>query len=1112
MLPPAGDTPVLEDFLAGLHGEDSPFDKYTYLTRMLLPRQPDLFFRLLASRTEDVLPYVYTPTVAEAAQRWSEVTQGKGKDDVGMVAVGEDKEGMLERFREWKSQDVKVVIVTDGERILGLGDLGINGMPVMEGKSFLYSGLGGVSPSQVLPICLDVGTDNPTLRDDPSYAGLKGPRLRGEQYDAFVEDFVTAVKEWQPEMVMHFEDFANENAFKMLDRYKDRVCCFNDDIQCGGAIVLAGLKSAMRVTKSSLPEQRILFFGAGEAAAAIAETIVQALVSQNGLDPVDARRVCYMFDTHGLVTHARLESEPDLLAHKRPYAHDVATLATDLLSAVRAVRPTVLIGTSGKTGAFSKEVFDEMLGITPRPIVFALSAPTELEEVSFRKAYEWTDGRVVYASGSPSLPELADDGTIKCPTFLNDCYLFPFIGAAALFSKARLLPQEAFVLGSQVLAEHVAEEDLAAGMLLPPLSTLNELAVPLIASIAEFLAGMGASDVDNKDREEERSLQDWTEFVRQRMWQPPTIPSKMEQRQEKGAEGAPEAAVVAVPEAKTKEEKEFWERVQAEMNGLRKMITPIQKFLYLRNLQASSRRVYGCACVCVCMSNVQLSTFVQTVESEVFFALLRLHAEELLPFVYTPTVGEVCQRYSELRLRTTGVFLTITRDKGHVLNRLRASRPPNAAVRVIVVTDGERILGLGDLGANGMGISEGKILLYTVLAGVPPEWCLPVCIDVGTNNRSLLEDESYIGIKQERVRGEEYDAFVEEFISALKEWQPHMLLQFEDFGNVNAFRLLERYRPRLCCFNDDIQGTACIVVAGVLSALRVQGVASLQQQKFLFLGAGEAGTGIAHLLALALRDRAGVDEADALARCFFLDSKGLINKARANEEGDHMQAHKLPFAHDVPFEKDLLSAVKSLKPTALIGVSAQPRAFTKEVVQAMAAINERPIIFPLSNPTSKSECTFEEAFEWTNGKVVFASGSPFPPLIKDGKTYYPAQANNAYIFPGIGHAAVLTRCMQITDEVFLNAAEALAELTPEADLERGKLFPPFSDIQRVSEEVIARTADFIVDAGLGYRPDDADVRSREDWLAYAKAHFYVPKPHIASAGQRVQSQLTAASR
>ncbi|KAF8065915.1 ME6 [Scenedesmus sp. PABB004] len=462
---------------------------------------------------------------------------------------------------------------------------------------------------------------------------------------------------------------------------------------------------------------------------------------------------------------------------------------------------------------------------------------------------------------------------------------------------------------------------------------------------------------------------------------------------------------------------------------------------------------------------------------KVYYDLLLKHTEEILPYIYTPTVGEACELYHKLPLKTRGLYITL-HDKGAVAAKLAAW--PVQDVRVAVITDGERILGLGDLGRNGMGISEGKITLYTAAAGVNPMQCLPICVDIGTNNPTYLEDPEYRGIKAPRVTGAEFDEFMGEVMEALAAWQPHMLVQFEDFGNNNAFRLLETWRHKMCAFNDDIQGTACITLAGLLSAARATG-RPFSEHRVLFLGAGEAGTGIGELIATYMHLRHGLTMEEGRRHCFFLDSRGLVCSSRTN-----LQHHKVPFAHDVEFCPNIKAAIAALKPTALVGVSTIAKAFDREVVEAMCALNDRPIIFPLSNPTSKSECTYDEAFEWSKGKVLFASGSPFDPITDGaGVTHHPAQANNAYIFPAVGYAAVLARSSEITDEMFVLAAEELAGMTDMEELEQGRLFPAFQSIRTISKVLSARVAEHMVKAGLGAAPEGVT-----DWEGYVAANMW----------------------
>jgi malate dehydrogenase (oxaloacetate-decarboxylating)(NADP+) len=464
--------------------------------------------------------------------------------------------------------------------------------------------------------------------------------------------------------------------------------------------------------------------------------------------------------------------------------------------------------------------------------------------------------------------------------------------------------------------------------------------------------------------------------------------------------------------------------------------------------------------------NILLSSLLERNET-LFYRVVVDHLEELMPIIYTPTVGLVCQKYGQIFRHARGLYVGAD-DRGRVGEVL--ANWPRPEVRAIVVTDGERILGLGDLGANGMGIPIGKLALYTACAGVHPATTLPVTLDVGTENTKLLEDPQYMGLRRRRLRGAEYDELVDEFVTAANDRWPGVLIQFEDFGNQNAFRILERYRDRVCTFNDDIQGTAAVTLAGICSALRVNG-GELTRQKFLFFGAGEAGVGIANLIVSALIDH-GVPLAQARRACWLVDSKGLVVASRRD-----LAPHKLAYAHEASGAPDLLTALRVLSPTALIGVSGQAATFTREVLEEMAAINDRPIVFALSNPTANSECTAEEAYHWTGGRALFASGSPFMPVLLEGKQYVPGQANNAYVFPGIALGIIASRTRRVTDEMFAAAARVLAAEVPAAALVAGLIFPPLASIRAVSVKIAAAVAQVAFDQGHANVTPPLDVEA-----------------------------------
>lgn len=447
-----------------------------------------------------------------------------------------------------------------------------------------------------------------------------------------------------------------------------------------------------------------------------------------------------------------------------------------------------------------------------------------------------------------------------------------------------------------------------------------------------------------------------------------------------------------------------------------------------------------------------------------FYRVVVDHLKEMMPLIYTPTVGLACQTYGHIYRRPRGLFLSAD-DRGRFSQVLR--NWPHPDVRIIVVTDGQRILGLGDLGADGMGIPIGKLSLYTACAGIHPTQCLPITLDVGTDNPDLLHDPLYIGIQRKRIHGAAYDELIEEFVSSVLEVFPDSVIQLEDFATKNAFTLLERYRNRVCVFDDDIQGTAGVGLAGIFSALRLTG-GNIRDTRFLFLGAGEAGIGMGQLIVAALK-REGISEAEARRRCWFYDSRGLVTSDRTD-----LAAHKKAFAHDHAPCRDFLDAVRTLKPRAIIGVSGVPGSFSRPVLEAMAELNQRPIVFALSNPTSKSECTAEQAYAWTGGRAIFASGSPFDPVDYDGRTFVPGQGNNAYIFPGVGLGIIASRARHVSDEMFLVAADALAKEVSENDLRLGRIYPSLGRIRDVSANIALAVAEIAYERGLapGERPND----------------------------------------
>ncbi|XP_037387650.1 NAD-dependent malic enzyme, mitochondrial isoform X1 [Pygocentrus nattereri] len=478
--------------------------------------------------------------------------------------------------------------------------------------------------------------------------------------------------------------------------------------------------------------------------------------------------------------------------------------------------------------------------------------------------------------------------------------------------------------------------------------------------------------------------------------------------------------------------------------NLRKISDPLQKYIYLMGIQERNERL--------------------------FYRVLMEDIEALMPIVYTPTVGLACTQYGQIFRRPKGLFISIM-DRGHIRSIL--DNWPETNVKAVVVTDGERILGLGDLGVYGMGIPVGKLCLYTACAGIRPESCLPVCIDVGTDNQTLLRDPFYMGLYQRRDRSHRYDELIDEFMEAVVDkYGQDTLIQFEDFGNHNAFRFLKKYRYKYCTFNDDIQGTAAVALAGLLAAQRVVGK-PITEHTVLFLGAGEAALGIANLIVMAMMEE-GMSQAEARKRIWMFDKYGLLVQGREEATDINQEA----FVHPRPGEgvRSFLDAVNVLKPTAIIGVAGAGRLFTHDVIKTMGSLNERPIIFALSNPTAKAECTAEDAYSLTQGQCLFASGSPFGPVtLEDGRILVPGQGNNAYIFPGVALAVILSGVRHISDTVFLEAAKTLAAQLGEEELSQGRLYPPLSNIREVSLQMAVKVVEYVYTKGMAFRyPEPVD--------------------------------------
>ena len=480
-------------------------------------------------------------------------------------------------------------------------------------------------------------------------------------------------------------------------------------------------------------------------------------------------------------------------------------------------------------------------------------------------------------------------------------------------------------------------------------------------------------------------------------------------------------------------------QVRRVLANMRRKETDIERYIFLMALQMRAEKL--------------------------FYRIVTENFDEVMPIIYTPTVGQACKEFAHIFRMPKGFYITPD-DKGDIDKIL--DNWPEKNVEVIVITDGHRILGLGDLGANGMGIPIGKLALYTACAGIDPQRCMPVMFDVGTNNEDILNDPIYLGYPHKRLQGAEYYELMDEFITAVKKKYPNALVQFEDFQTPNAYELLRIYRDQILSFNDDIQGTAAVTLAGVYASTRISGV-DFKDLRIMFLGAGSAATGIGDLIATALEEE-GLSHAEAMQRLWFLDRNGLVVAGR-----DSIEAHKQPFAHDhAPM--DLMEAIQDIKPHVLIGATGTPGTFTREVVEAMSELNERPTIFALSNPTSRAECTAEQVYTWSKGKAIFASGSPFAEVDYQGQRFVPGQGNNAYIFPGVGLGAIACKVHSIGDDLFLTAAKTLASMVKEKDLHNGTLYPPMQNIRSVSLDIAVKVAEQAYAQGLAQEPRPDNLR------------------------------------
>jgi malate dehydrogenase (oxaloacetate-decarboxylating)(NADP+) len=472
-------------------------------------------------------------------------------------------------------------------------------------------------------------------------------------------------------------------------------------------------------------------------------------------------------------------------------------------------------------------------------------------------------------------------------------------------------------------------------------------------------------------------------------------------------------------------------------------------------------------------------------DETLFYRTVMSDPARFLPIVYDPTIGEACLKFGHIYRQTRGMYLSMNR-RGKVKEILK--NWPQKDVRFICVTDGGRILGLGDLGANGAGIPIGKLQLYTACAGVPPQYLLPMYLDAGTNNEQYLHDLLYLGMRKTRPTTEDLYSFVDEFVDAVQEVFPKCCIHFEDWTGVDAVHLLQRYRDKYCVYNDDVQGTAGITLAGMINAAKLKGT-KLKDEKYLFLGAGSAGIGLADLLCSALVKQ-GMTLKEAQSRVYMFDINGLLESARTD-----LVDFQKPYAHKHAPTRDFVAAIESIKPTTIIGVSTIGGAFTQKVIEAMSRINDRPVVLALSNPTEHAECTAEQAYTWSKGKAIYAAGVQFAPVQFEGQTFLPGQANNFYIFPAVGMAIFATQAKRVTDDMFIEAGQAVADQVPSALLKQGLLYPLQANILETEIQTAARVAKLVFDSGL------ARVERPTDMVAFIRRHVYKPEYRTAAVSK-----------
>jgi len=1088
---------------------------YAYM-RMLYNKNMDIYYGALLKQPSMLLPVVYTPTVGEACQKFGKMPFSRRGCYVSIKDRGNIKALLEEYAAEQlsKGPDGKYlcdcIVFSDGGRILGLGDLGAWGMGIPIGKLDLYTVCAGVNPHRTIPVIIDAGcadstgnTDKVVVRDHPLYTGLKQDRVKHQSAAGtavnsayygegnMIKEFMDAATEvFGKNVLLQFEDFNSNDAFPLLAEYRDKYLTYNDDIQGSAAVAVAGLLGAVKLQKpecqdliGELRKQTFLFHGAGSAnLGTVALLADEAGVPRSQIFVTNSRGVIWM-SADGKEGSFRNDEQKAFAQIGRP------GFKQDLKSIVEAVRPSVLIGAVGRDpGCFSKAVIEALCKFNPiqRPVVFAMSNPKTQAEITSKNAYTWSEGRVIYGSGTQMEPvEIA--GHLHQPGQTNNIYIFPGTSMGAVCCKARCIPERLFMVAAEAVAKSLDETELKADRVVPHPERLREVGLNVAVAIALECQKLGLADhVLGADEAEVK------EAVQSMMWSPQ--PSAPAMPVGDGCTTGIFSAmynmflgsnVLSLPKSVNAAGGiEAW-NVRSDLSQLLPMLQTVcnprtvdEALTQVKAVISLGHNIWGYAYMRMLYNK----------NMDIYYGALLKQPSMLLPVVYTPTVGEACQKFGKMPFSRRGCYVSI-KDRGNIKALLeeyaaeQLSKGPDGKYLCdcIVFSDGGRILGLGDLGAWGMGIPIGKLDLYTVCAGVNPHRTIPVIIDAGcadstgnTDKVVVRDHPLYTGLKQDRVKHQSAAGtavnsayygegnMIKEFMDAATEvFGKNVLLQFEDFNSNDAFPLLAEYRDKYLTYNDDIQGSAAVAVAGLLGAVKLQKpecqdlIGELRKQTFLFHGAGSANLGTVALLA----DEAGVPR----SQIFVTNSRGVIWMSADGKEGSFRNDEQKAFAQigRPGFKQDLKSIVEAVRPSVLIGaVGRDPGCFSKAVIEALCKFNpiQRPVVFAMSNPKTQAEITSKNAYTWSEGRVIYGSGTQMEPVEIAGHLHQPGQTNNIYIFPGTSMGAVCCKARCIPERLFMVAAEAVAKSLDETELKADRVVPHPERLREVGLNVAVAIA------------------------------------------------------